>query len=250
MNVYDYTTDWQMYSRLDVSKMFIKDYISKNPQNRYALTIFAWDSVDILPLTNDILLFTNFLDKINSNFVVNQWTNIFDWLSSWLSRFSDDKFWWWVILVSDFEIPNITSSQKKSYIESFWEIKKFMKDRDIVLYNIWVWTIDWWKILKIRDNFWRSIYLRDSFWREVVSVLDIDFLKDFSWFFKSKYFHISNISRISNISSNISSIPKKQIDFDLDLKKDFSRYFIVISYFLFLLFMWLYYFLRQNKKRA
>lgn len=229
MNALDYDDN----SRLQVAKKFISNYVSNNLQNRYWLSIFAWDSVDLLPLTTDKDLFNTFLQSVDSKSILRWWTNLFSALNWVISRFDDSPNWWAVIVISDFE-TNLDSESKKSLIEKINELNEELIKKNIKLIFIWVWKKSWSKIPIWNDLFWNTIYKRDKFNNLVITKFDEDFFNSFSL---QKY-KIDNISDISKIE--FKDIPVSSIELDIGDKVDISRYFMMVSFLFFLTYLFLF----------
>lgn len=132
MNVWDM---WD-YTRLDAAKRKIIDIIRENPENNYALNIFAGESLRILPFTNDIGLISTFLLWLDSRNITKQWTDI-----PWALDLSYESFnelqSWQVILLTDGsdDAVNISSDIKNNY-----------RDKNLELIVLWVWSSQGWYI--------------------------------------------------------------------------------------------------------
>lgn len=68
--------DMQGASRLETAKAYISSTLAKNPGSSAALTVFAGDSLRILPLTQERDLFETFLEAVDENNVSKQGTRI------------------------------------------------------------------------------------------------------------------------------------------------------------------------------
>ncbi len=132
MNVLDM---WN-YSRLDAAKRKIIDIIRENPENSYALNIFAGESMRILPFTNDIGLISTFLLWLDSRNITKQWSDI-PWALSQAYESFNELQSWKVILLTDGsdESIDIDNSIKKNY-----------KTQQIDLIILWVWSSTGWYI--------------------------------------------------------------------------------------------------------
>lgn len=229
-------------TRLDESKKFIQEFIYKYPQNKYALTIFAWDVVDSLPLTSDLWLFFNILSTIDEKSILKWWTNIAWSITSAISRFYNSQNWWWIIVLSDFEIPNLKDEEKEKYLENIKKLKIEIDKKNINIINIWVWKKSWNKILERVDPFfWNMIYKKDKLWNDIVTIFDEDFFNILSNTLDALKLKINKSWDISNIISKINNIPANEINFEKTYKQDFSRYSMILSYLCFLIYLFLYF---------
>lgn len=229
-------------TRLEEAKEFIKEYITKNPQNRYSFVIFSWEAVSMLPFTNDIDLFLNMLESIDNSFIPKNWTNIKDAFLESLNRFNEyEGKTWWIIFLSDFEL-HTKENIKENTIKSISKLKS----PEIKMVFIWIWSTTWSKIIEWRDFFWDIIYKKDKFWRDIITYLDIDFTNKLNKVFNWNFFHLKNTNDIKNIISNIPKFPSKNIDFESRNKKNITYYFAYILCILFYFYILLYFF---NKKK-
>jgi len=130
MNVVDV---WD-FTRLNTAKRKIIDIIDKNPQNNYALNIFAWESIRILPFTTDKSLISTFLLWVDSKNLTKQGSNINSALLSASESFNEFQSWK-IILISDGsdEIVDISP-----------DIKNMYRDKNLELIVLWVGTESGW----------------------------------------------------------------------------------------------------------
>lgn len=120
-------------SRLSAAKSKIFEIISENQWHNYALNIFAWESQRILPLTQDLDLFSTFLDDINSDNLTIQWTNLDlalrDAINSFLWEDIGD-----VVILSDW-------GEDHGWLTP--EIVKEIKNSNIHFSIVGIWSIRW-----------------------------------------------------------------------------------------------------------
>lgn len=241
MNALDYEKN---ISRLNMSKEFIINYISNNPNNKYGLSVFAWDVVDIIPFTLDKDLFLTFLNSVDEKSVLTWWSDFYKALKSSKERFLTWENWWWIIILSDFEPTNNNWNYTKKEIEyTLDKLKELNKDfilKNIKTYFIWVWNSKWNKIFTWVDILNNPIFLRDFFNNEVVTKLDLNFLDKIKNIFSWESYIISQKKDLENISfTNIPSSLKQE---NIENKQDISRYIMIISYIFFLWYLILFYY--------
>lgn len=246
MNALDYKKWQEYYSRLQVSKEFIKNYMIKNPQNRYSLSIFSWDYIDVIPFTHDLDLFLNFLDTADSKSIIKWWNVFKEALESSLKRFESEKTSGWVIVFSDFEFPWKSKDFLKTYIDNLNWLKKDINWNNIKIFNIWVWKTNWSRILTSYDLFWWPIFKKDSFWNDVLTKFDLESFKNISSTLWASSFILEDFFDSKSIISKIKDIPSSEKTFKTDKKSYFSRYLIIVSYLFFLLFMFFYFFEKRK----
>lgn len=236
MNVEDIIYDNRYVDRLNFSKSVIWDYVISNPENNYSLVIFSGESVISMPFTNDINLFLTVLDWVDYRNLTVQWSNFEDALLTSIDRFefTENKSWaiiflsdWWDI---DYEVNNKIlekiKSEKINYL--FWAI----------------WTEDWWKITLWQDVFWRKEYQTYN-WNYVISKLNENSLKQISDYLGGEYLKVSNLSDLDNFEKVIDKLEKSVMESSFNQKTDLSRNLWIISFILFLLYLFLYLFDKQ-----
>ena len=148
MNVADITDNNYAYTRLDIIKKSISNFVVKHENDRFWLVIFAWDAVSTVPLTTDHDIFLTFLENVDYRNLTVQWSDFEKAVSLWVDRFSttDDRSkvltfisdWWDNEDIVNYE--NISEISKKTP----W----------INYFVVWIWTKTWWKIITWRDAFW------------------------------------------------------------------------------------------------
>lgn len=230
--------DYSEKSRLQVSKEFIKDYVTKNDKNRYSLTIFSWDAVSLIPLTQDKNIFLTFLDSIDEKSILKWWTNFKEALNISNQRF--EKNGWAIIFISDFE-PNLNVAEKQKLLQEVSAQQKNVK-----IFWVWLWTEVWNKIINWYDFFGWAIYLKDNFWKDVITKFDKEF---FDWFLdklNAWKFVIKKEDDIKKIE--FLDIPSNMQEIEMTIKKDFSRYLMIFSFISFLFYLILFYYFDKKWK--
>lgn len=231
--------DYNEKSRLQLSKELIQDYIVKNPNNRYSLTIFSWDATSLIPLTYDKNIFLTFLASADEKSILKWWTNFEEALKISTERFSWDG--WAVVILSDFE-PNLTTNEKQNIINWLKDIKK----ENLKFFWIWLWSEKWNKIFVWYDIFGGIIYLKDKFWKDIVTRFDKDF---FNWFLdklNAWKIIIKNSEDIKKIE--FFDIPSNTQEIEMVVKQDFSRYLMILSFLSFLWYLILFYYFDKKWK--
>lgn len=239
MNVADIEDNNYKYTRLDIAKKAISDFVVKNKQNRYSLIIFAWEAISTIPLTTDYDVFLTFLDNVDYRNLTKQWSNFEAALRLWEERFSYSEW----------------NSKALIFISDGWDddykidansIKQITKKENWVNYFIiWVWTDKWWKIITWKDAFWRLSYQTYN-WQYVISKLNeknLKEIKDITWW---QYIKVNNVWDLSKLDNYLDNIEKKVINTNPNSSlKDFSRNLTFMSFILFMIFILLYIF--ENK---
>lgn len=234
MNVADISDLTHYYSRLDIAKKSISDFVINHKQDRFWLVIFAWDAISTIPLTTDHDLFLTMLSWVDYRNLTVQWSDFNKALNLAVDRFtfSDDR------------------SKALIFISDWWDLddkinKNLLKQiskniKGISYFVVWVWTKSWWKIIKNRDHFWRIFYQKYK-WEYVISKLNTWNLKDIANSVSWDYFNIKDATDLENINSKLNKLEKKAIktwpNWEL---ADFWRKLAIFSLALFIIFLFLY----------
>ena len=236
MNVADITDSNYAYTRLDVIKDNISKYVSSHREDRFWLTIFAWDAISTIPLTTDHDLFLTILSWVDYRNLTKQWSDFKKALELWINRFntSDDRSKA-LVFISDWGDADDNINKN--------EIEKLVSNVKWITYLVvWVWTNKWWRIITWRDVFWRSSYQRYK-WEYVISKINKNNLRDISSALNWEYFEVSNVSDLQKLDKYTSSLEKKVYEKSVNWELwDFWRSLSIISFISFMIFILLYLF--------
>lgn len=226
MNVAD-ITDWRYnYTRLDLAKKSISDYIIKNPQNRYWLVIFAWDAVSTIPLTTDKNLFLTMLSWVDYRNLTVQWSDFEKALNLATDRFVWDK----------------DRSKSVIFISDWWDDWdntdiNLDKSKHISFAVIWIGSSKWWKIIKWQDFFWKPIYQKYK-WKTVISKLNIDNLENIADNLDTNLIELKDVWDLSKVEKWFNKLEKKAYENNINSNlADFSRVLTIISFIFFVIFL-------------
>ena len=229
MNALDYNVSRNKISRLDFSKSFITSFISKYSNNNYWLNLFSWETLEVLPLTSDVSLFSTILSWVSSNNIWKNWTDILWAISSSIDFFEWENEWWLIVLISDWHDEN-----------NIWDISNLlskMKSKELSLVVLWVWNTKWSYIPTWTDVFGQSSY-KTYKWQRVITKLNEKALKNLSDDLWWKYFSIINLDDLVDINEYIlSNFEKQSISSNALERTNYERYFIFISFVFFLLYL-------------
>ncbi len=226
MNALDFSEWNSIFSRLIAAKNFIADFISKNQWNRYSLVVFAWDTQRVLPFTSDAELFVTMLSAIDENNVSKQGTNLVGALKDWFKNFTVDNDFWSLVLISDW-------SDEKSINLS--ELRDLKNDK-IKLLVVWVWTTAWANIPIWQDPFWQIMY-KTYGGQKVVTKLNESSLKEVANYFSWDYYNLDKLSKTENLESLLKDVSKKAIITNKENYVDLTRYFVILSFLFFLIYL-------------
>lgn len=140
---------WPKKSRLAYAKEKINDVVVNIPNAKRWLTIFAWETQNILPVSSDISLFLTILAWVDHRNLTKQWTQLGEAIRESSQRFdSDSTAKKTVLVLSDgWDDPVLPDEQLHSLIQS----------GAIQLFILWIWTPTWWPIPMWVDLFWNLL---------------------------------------------------------------------------------------------
>ncbi len=236
MNVADISDLNYKYTRLDIVKESIAKFVTHHKQDRFWLTIFAWDAISTIPLTTDYDLFLTFLKWVDYRNLIKQGSDFEKALSLGINRFNnDDNRSKALIFISD----GWDSEDNINY----FNIKRLSNNiKGVTYFVVWVWTNTWWRIIIWRDAFGRYSYQKYK-WQYVISKINKSNLKDISSALNANYFNISKVDDLSKLDKYIKSLEKKVIKKGLNNELwDFWRVLAIISFIFYSIFIFLYIF--------
>ena len=229
MNAFDFEDSNNYYSRIDAAKLLVKNYVINNPQNRYWLVVFAWDSVNVSPLTSDQDIFLNFLKSVDYRNVSAQGSNLAQAYELWIKRLSVDSESSALIMMSDGGDSDDTlnaAAIKNSY--------NLQKNYTVVL---WFWTREWAKIPDWQDLFWYTNYQTFQ-WEEIITRLNEKNLQKIADLTNGDYIAIKSLEDINEIESKLSDIETKAIESgQITDYTDMRRMLCFFAFFFFIIYL-------------
>jgi len=229
MNVAD-INDWNYsYKRLDLAKKAIADFVSKHPEDRFWLVIFAWDAISTIPLTLDHNLFLTMLSGVDYRNLTVQGSDFKKALELAISRFTwDDDRSKALIFISDWWDP--------------WDKVDFNLNIPswITSAVVWVGTEKWWRIIKGTDVFWRPIFQKYK-WQYVISKLNMNNLEKIADLLNAEIVKLNKVSDLEKLDKYFSKLEKKVLKKSASWElADFGRNLAIFSFILFIIFLVLY----------
>lgn len=223
-------------SRLDAAKEFIEYIIDQNPNNHYALTIFSWEAVRVLPFTSDINLFSTFLSWISEKSLSKNGTDVSLWIERSVDNFLPLDSIWTIVLLTDGWEENIPVDLPML----LWNNKK-----KINFLTIWVWTEKGGYIPLWVDVFWNVQYKLYK-WEKVLTTLNRSIISklwnDLEW-------EVGFIEKINNFSEN-EKLLEKQLQYifvkNTEKNQSLQYVFIVFWFIFFCVYLWFTMFNRRN----
>lgn len=222
MKALDYSEWNKTFSRLDTAKKWINDFVVNSPNLSIWLNVFAWSVVGIMPIMSNMDTFLTFLYGVDENNVSSQWTDIYSALEYSLQRFDEkDNSKKSIFLISDWW----DELEKKD----FSKIKLILDKQKIKLYIVGIWSKKWNFIPLETDYFWQTSYKTYN-WEKVITKLNSENLKNISSKLRATYLEISSYT-----DKSYEQIIWENNNFvNLNIKE--TRFFIILSYILFLSF--------------
>lgn len=234
--------DWdKTISRLEASKKIISQIVSKTNW-KYSLIVFTSDSLWILPFIWDKDLFLTFLEWLDYNNLPKQWTD-YNKMLKWISeRIIDDETKNIIILTDGWDSWDINENLFISTFNN--ELADFNNNYEI----IWIWSLDWWKIITWVDVFWEQVYKKHN-WEDLILKLNnnnIDFIHKI---LGGKKYIIDNLNQIDNILKE-----NKDLVFEIFSNVNYlnlkSFVFFILFLFLFLFEEKIYSLIFKNDKKS
>ncbi|MDD5769843.1 MAG: VWA domain-containing protein [Candidatus Gracilibacteria bacterium] len=221
-------------TRLQIAKEFIKNFILNNLTNRYGLSIFAGDIINLLPLTSDKDLFNTFLDNADEKSILKGGSNLFEAIDTAKNRFqNDNQNGGAIIILSDFE-TNLDKKSKDELLQKIQDLQKDLINKNIKLIFVGVGKISGAKIPIGYDIFGKIMLKKDKFGNTIITKFDKDFFGQISF----EKFKIDNGNDIGKIQIN--DIPSIQTEIETNQKVDFSRYVLMIAFLFFMIYLGLF----------
>lgn len=220
-------------SRIIAARSVINSFVSKLKTDRLWLVLFAWKPFTSIPLTFDYDILKESISKISTN-SVNQQLYSFNWTAIWdalimaktlfkkpenMKKEDYDKRQKIVILITDWEA--------NKWIDPIISAK-LLKENNINIYSVWIWSYDWWVV-----KFYYEWFLRE----EKIPPLNDEKLKILSQITNWKYFRADNNEVLNNIFEEIWKLQKTEISVTKQvLYKEYYNIFIyILSFLIFLL---------------
>jgi len=235
MNVFDIQYGENIISRLQAEKYIINRYIENNIWNNYSLFAFAWETLELLPFTNDTGLFQTILHGIDQN-NISKYGSDFEWLFQIISNYveSEENSGTIVIFTDGWDIDNLLVPDSL--------IKKIDKYSSQVVI-VWIWTNKWWYIIEWLTLYWTPIYKKYK-WEKVLSKINTSWINKIANKYNFQSWFLNSNKQYDNIENIINSLILKQdYEKEISLARDISYIFIILFFIFFSLFLF-----TENKK--
>jgi hypothetical protein len=215
-------------SRINWVKWLIDQVITSYTYNLYGLIAFAWESIEVIPFTEDSSIFKTMLYWVNPNNISKYWTNLNSVFDSLITYFSWYKEWGLAVIFTDWWDEDIKISN---------DVINKLKAKNIKILLVGVWTELWAKIPVWIDFFWRDIY-KVYKWKEIVTKLNSDILKKISNKYGFNYIELKNINNYNWLKKDISNnIDYISLEKNINNRVDYTRFFILLSLIFFTIFL-------------
>jgi len=221
MQALDFSTKREYVSRLDATKSLIEEFVKKRNNDRIGLVEFAGESFVASPLTLDHSVFLNFLQRISSDDLGKQGTNLAEAIEISIARLevssiddNDKQNGKVIILFSDGD-ETITSDAKK--------MAELAKKKGIKIFTVGIGSTKGSPIPVGQDVFGKIIYKKYK-GETVITALNPKPLKEIAQITGGEYFHAQSQSDLKKLSQNLNNLPTKIIE-EENLTPQAQKYF-------------------------
>jgi len=196
-------------SRIDVAKNMILKFLNKTKQDRIWLVVFAWKPFISTPLSFDYDIIKEHISYINTK-SFEQSIEIINWTSTWDALLIAKTLFVNTDKLREKIIVLITDWDANKGIDPKIVAKK-LKQENIKIYALWIWTEKGWFI-----DIWTDLFKE----KMKVSPIDdnslIELTKITSW----QYYKVINNTSFENLFNKLQSLNKR----DIEIKK--SKIFV------------------------
>jgi len=209
--------------RMELAKNMILKYLDKIKTDRIWLVIFAWKPFSSIPLTNDYdiikeIINTTTTDSLNQSLEILNWTATWDaiLLAKNLFKTKDKKREQVIVLITD--------GDANKWLDPIIRAKS-LKQENIKIYSIWVWTEQGWII-----EFKNSFFVQNMH----VAPLNDKYLKELSQITAWEYYRASDKKTFEQIFTKLQSLNKNKIE--INTNQTFVHNYDIFIYLLLTLF--------------
>lgn len=233
-------------SSIDAAKKVVSWFIDKLKTDRVWLVLFAWKPFISIPLTFDYNILKENIssistNKINQNIPELNWTAIWDALLMTNNLFKPTK---------EESIEDYKKREKVVLLLTDWDANvwvnpeiaaKLLKDNNIKIYSIWIWSKVWWEI-SVNNWFWFVQNIK-------IPPLNEEKLKSLSQITSWEFFLAYNNEVLSDVFNKISTLEKNDISVSkiLSYKQIYNQIIYINIILLFMLIILS--FLKINTKK-
>jgi Ca-activated chloride channel family protein len=221
MKAADIKLNNQKIDRLTMAKAMMREYVQKNPQNRYGLVIFAGEAFTSTPLTSDENAFLTFLEGVNPSNIAKQGTNITAALQASVDRFKtkeQSKRGKAIIIISDGGEEN----------ENYDQLTNIFKQEKIIVYTIGIGTNSGAPVPE-REDVFGDISYKTYQGETVISKLNDNSLKNIAKSTNGDYFHAKSVEDIDKINSKLKNLKTSIIRTEGQTSEKEEQYQIFVS---------------------
>ena len=232
MKAQDLSDGGRVLDRLTGAKYMIKDFVQKQPGNRYGLVIFAGEAFVSTPLTFDHAAFFTFLDGVSYDDVGTQGTLLSEALKASLDRFlkqdDEDPRGKAIILISD------GGEDMDEATERFAEIAK---EDGIRVVTIGIGSDEGAPIPESQDFFGNVSYKQHK--GEIVyTKLNEDTLREIADMTDGQYFHVEKAGDLEIITQELEQLQKSKLEQTVEnMREDRYQWFLLPSFLCFIGFV-------------
>ncbi len=211
-------------NRIESAKTILNDFLDYQSTNRLGLVVFSWKPFTSIPLTFDYDILKQTIGDLSTS-VINQnvswlsWTAVWDALLMSSNLFKNKDREKVIILLTDWEAnvgidPEIAAQK--------------LKQENIKLYSIWIWSKEWWEI---EINNWPFTQIAK------INPLNDEYLKKLSSITNWKYYSATDNNSFKKAFEDLEKLEKNNIEVNKKvLFKPIYDYFVYLT----ILFLFIY----------
>jgi len=226
MNALDYRKGNNFISRLDASKNIIYDSLKE--WNEYGLVIFSGESLEVLPFSSDLWLFKTIVSSVDDKNISKHGTDLWELFLSTTDFFASEDEWGLVVILTD------GWDEEEDIVSNSTEV---LQEKNIWVVFVWMWNRGGSYIPASRDLLWNIIY-KTYEGKKVVTKLNESKLKNITDKYDFDYFRFEDLADFDSLDYFISSrLDLVAMQNDIESRSDLTRWFALISFIFFILYL-------------
>ncbi len=225
-------------NRIESAKAIINDFVKNVKTDRLWLVVFAWKPFTSIPLTFDYDILLKTIESLTTKNISFDWTAVWDALLMAKTLFKAEHSL----------APSLADREKEEKIQedykkrekviillTDWDANvwvepilasKYLKNENIKVYTIWIWSKEWWEI---------SFQVWPFIQKQKIPPLNEETLQEIAKNTSWEFFRADSNYSFEKILKELSKLNKQ--DIKIEVKKQYSpNYEIFIYILIFLLF--------------
>lgn len=169
-------------SRISKAKEAIKNFINTQKTNRLWLVVFSWKPITSTPLTFDYNILIESIENIDTD-TIDSSVRQLSWTAIWDALLMTNN------LFKNQQDQTQESREKAIILLTDWDanvwvdpivVSKLLKENNIKVYSIWIWSENWWTVELWNSFFQRQVHvppLNSESLKEISSITDWYFFR-------------------------------------------------------------------------